>query len=65
MSQGRAAIWVDATVAAGFLANSPAGADIAHALAPVGPVPKGNQWLWSWNLAIPRPATPPRPPSAS
>ena len=53
MSQGRAAIWVDATVAAGFLANSPAGADIAHALAPVGPVAKGNQWLWSWNLAIP------------
>jgi sorbitol/mannitol transport system substrate-binding protein len=53
MSQGRAAMWVDATVAAGFLANSPAGADIAHALAPVGPVAKGNQWLWSWNLAIP------------
>jgi len=53
MSQGRAAMWVDATVAAGFLANSPAGPDIAHALAPVGPVPKGNQWLWSWNLAIP------------
>ena len=53
MSQGRAAIWVDATVAAGFLANSPAGPDIAHALAPVGPVAKGNQWLWSWNLAIP------------
>ncbi|MFO8151247.1 MAG: sugar ABC transporter substrate-binding protein [Trueperaceae bacterium] len=53
MSQGRAAMWVDATVAAGFLANSPAGPDIAHALAPVGPVAKGNQWLWSWNLAIP------------
>ena len=53
MSQGRAAMWVDATVAAGFLANSPAGPDLAHALAPVGPVAKGNQWLWSWNLAIP------------
>jgi sorbitol/mannitol transport system substrate-binding protein len=53
MSQGRAAIWVDATVAAGFLANSPAGDDIAHALAPVGPVAKGNQWLWSWNLGVP------------
>lgn len=53
MSQGQAAIWVDATVAAGFLANSDAGEDIAHALAPVGPVPKGNQWLWSWNLGIP------------
>ncbi len=53
MSQGRAAMWVDATVAAGFLATSPAGPDLAHALAPVGPVAKGNQWLWSWNLAIP------------
>ena len=53
MSQGQAAMWVDATVAAGFLANSDAGPDIAHALAPVGPVPKGNAWLWSWSLAIP------------
>src|SRR5690554_2527020 len=53
MSQGRAGMWVDATVAAGFLAGSEAGADIAHALAPVGPVAKGNQWLWSWNLGIP------------
>lgn len=53
MSQGRAGMWVDATVAAGFLAGSEAGPDIAHALAPVGPVAKGNQWLWSWNLGIP------------
>lgn len=53
MSQGQAAIWVDATVAAGFLANSPVGEDMGHALAPVGPVAKGNSWLWSWNLAIP------------
>ena len=53
MSQGRAAIWVDATVAAGFLTNSPVGDDVAFALAPVGPVEKGNQWLWSWNLGIP------------
>ncbi len=53
MSQGQAAMWVDATVAAGFLAGSDAGPDIAHALAPVGPVDKGNAWLWSWSLAIP------------
>ncbi|MDX1520393.1 MAG: sugar ABC transporter substrate-binding protein, partial [Anaerolineae bacterium] len=53
MSQSQAAMWVDATVAAGFLANSDAGPDIDYALAPVGPVPKGNAWLWSWNLAIP------------
>ncbi len=53
MSQGQAAMWVDATVAAGFLANSEAGPDIDYALAPVGPVEKGNAWLWSWSLAIP------------
>lgn len=53
MSQGQAAMWVDATVAAGFLASSEAGPDIAYALAPVGPVAKGNAWLWSWSLAIP------------
>ena len=53
MSQGQAAMWVDATVAAGFLAGSDAGQDMAYALAPVGPVPKGNAWLWSWSLAIP------------
>ena len=46
-------MWVDATVAAGFLASSDAGPDIAHALAPVGPVAKGNAWLWAWSLAIP------------
>lgn len=56
MSAGQAAIWVDATVAAGFLAGSEAGADISHALAPLGPVEKGNAWLWSWNLAIPAPS---------
>jgi sorbitol/mannitol transport system substrate-binding protein len=53
MSQGQAAMWVDATVAAGFLASSEVADDIDYALAPVGPVPKGNAWLWSWNLAIP------------
>ena len=53
MSTGQAAIWVDATVAAGFLAGSDAGPDMAYTVAPVGPVAKGNAWLWSWNLGIP------------
>lgn len=53
MTQGQAAMWVDATVAAGLLAGTDVGPDIAHALAPMGPVEKGNAWLWSWNLAIP------------
>ena len=56
MSQGQAAMWVDATVAAGFLAD-PNQSEIVDSLgfapAPVGPVPKGNHWLWSWNLGIP------------
>jgi len=56
MSQGQAAMWVDATVAAGFLAD-PNQSEIVEILgfapAPVGPVAKGNHWLWSWNLGIP------------
>lgn len=56
MSQGQAAMWVDATVAAGFLSD-PTQSEIVDSLgfakAPVGPVAKGNHWLWSWNLGIP------------
>lgn len=56
MSQGQAAMWVDATVAAGFLAD-PSQSEIVDSLgfapAPVGAVEKGNHWLWSWNLGIP------------
>lgn len=57
MAQGRAAMWVDATVAAGFLsdtAESRIAHDVGFAPAPVGSVPKGNHWLWIWSLAIPR-----------
>jgi sorbitol/mannitol transport system substrate-binding protein len=56
MAQGQAAMWVDATVAAGFLSN-PEQSKIVNSLgfarAPVGPVNKGNHWLWAWSLAIP------------
>lgn len=56
MSQGQAGMWVDATVAAGFLSD-PNQSEIVDSLgfapAPVGPVAKGNHWLWSWNLGIP------------
>jgi sorbitol/mannitol transport system substrate-binding protein len=56
MAQGQAAMWVDATVAAGFLSN-PEQSQITESLgfapAPVGPVEKGNHWLWAWSLAIP------------
>jgi sorbitol/mannitol transport system substrate-binding protein len=50
MAQGQAAMWVDATVAAGFLSN-PEQSQITEtrgfAPAPVGPVEKGNHWLWA------------------
>jgi len=56
MAQGQAAMWVDATVAAGFLSN-PEQSQIVDTLgfanAPVGPIAKGNHWLWAWSLAIP------------
>lgn len=53
MSTGQAAMWIDATVAAGFLAGTEQGPNLSYALAPVGSVDKGNAWLWSWNLGIP------------
>ncbi|MCA9884013.1 MAG: sugar ABC transporter substrate-binding protein [Anaerolineae bacterium] len=56
IAQGQAAMWVDATVAAGFLSNpeqSQIVGELGFAPAPVGPVAKGNHWLWSWNLGIP------------
>lgn len=56
IAQGQAAMWVDATVAAGFLSNpeqSQIVDELGFAPAPVGPVAKGNHWLWAWSLAIP------------
>ena len=56
MSQGQAAMWIDATVAAGFLTNpeqSQIADHVGFAEAPRGPVDKGNAWLWTWSLAIP------------
>ncbi len=53
---GRCAIWIDATVAAGYLANpkeSKVADKLAFAPAPIGKVPNGAQWLWSWALGIP------------
>lgn len=55
MSQGRAAIWVDATVAAGFLedpANSDVVGQMGYALAPIQETANGSSWLWTWSLGI-------------
>lgn len=56
IAQGQAAIWVDATVAAGFLTDpkqSKIVDDVGFVMAPYGAVKKGYHWLWSWAFAIP------------
>lgn len=54
--EGRCAIWVDATVAGGFVSDpatsKPAGA-VGFAPAPTAVTEKGSHWLWAWALAIP------------
>ncbi|SMB86283.1 ABC transporter substrate-binding protein [Deinococcus hopiensis] len=58
MSQGKCGMWVDATVAAGFLSD-PASSKVVKSVgfvnAPTGPgTPRGANWFWSWNLVIPK-----------
>jgi sorbitol/mannitol transport system substrate-binding protein len=55
MSQGDAAIWVDATVAAGLLADpksSKVAGKIGYALAPTEGSVNGSSWLYTWALGI-------------
>ena len=57
MAQGQAAIWVDASVAAGFLTDpsqSQIVDDVGFAMAPHASVEKGYHWLWVWAYAIPQ-----------
>jgi sorbitol/mannitol transport system substrate-binding protein len=58
MSQGKCGMWIDATVAAGFLSDpkqSKITKTVGFANAPTGPgTPRGSNWLWSWSLAIPK-----------
>jgi sorbitol/mannitol transport system substrate-binding protein len=54
---GRCAIWVDASVAAGFVTNrklNSHAAEVGFAPAPTAVTPKGARWLWAWALAIPK-----------
>jgi sorbitol/mannitol transport system substrate-binding protein len=55
MAQGHAAIWVDATVGAGLLAD-PASSQvvgkIGYALAPTEGSHNGSAWLYTWALGI-------------
>ncbi len=55
MSSGQAAIWVDATVAAGMLADpktSKVAGKIGYALAPTEGSKNGSSWLYTWALGI-------------
>jgi sorbitol/mannitol transport system substrate-binding protein len=55
-ANGHCGIWVDATVAAGVLFNpkqSTVADSLGFAPVPVGVMPKGSPWLWTWALAVP------------
>lgn len=55
MAQGRAAIWVDATVAAGLLEDaktSKVAGKIGFAAAPTEGSKNGSAWLYTWALGI-------------
>ena len=68
-SQGKCGMWIDATVAAGFVtdpAQSKVVNSVGFANSPTGPgTPKGSNWLWIWSLAIPKATTTSRKPSNS
>jgi sorbitol/mannitol transport system substrate-binding protein len=55
-SEGKCAMWIDATVAAGRLSDpllSSVSQHIGLANAPIDQTTKGAQWLWTWSLAVP------------
>lgn len=59
-ADGRCAIWIDATVAAGSLYNpkeSKVAGVLGYAPAPVAVTVRGAHWLWTWALAIPASTT--------
>ena len=55
-NEGKCGAWVDASIAASFVSDpkqSKVADQMAFAQAPTMNTPKGANWLWSWNLAIP------------
>ena len=55
-NEGKCGMWIDATIAASFISDpkqSKVADKVAFAQAPTAVTPKGSNWLWSWNLAIP------------
>jgi sorbitol/mannitol transport system substrate-binding protein len=58
-ASGKAAMWIDATVAGGILENpkqSQVVGKVGYAPAPIAVTPNGSHWLWSWAFAIPQKA---------
>jgi len=56
MNEGKCGVWIDATIAASFVSDpkqSKVADKMAFTQAPVAVTPKGSNWLWSWNLAVP------------
>jgi sorbitol/mannitol transport system substrate-binding protein len=55
MTSGKAAMWIDATVAGGMLENakeSQVAGKMGYASSPIEATPNGSHWLWSWAFAI-------------
>jgi sorbitol/mannitol transport system substrate-binding protein len=62
MTSGKAAMWIDATVAGSMLENakeSQIAGKIGYAPSPIEATPNGSHWLWSWAFAIPKAAKQP------
>jgi sorbitol/mannitol transport system substrate-binding protein len=58
-ASGKAAMWIDATVAGGWLENpqqSQVAGKIGYAPSPIEVTPNGSHWLWAWAFSIPRAA---------
>jgi sorbitol/mannitol transport system substrate-binding protein len=59
MTSGKAAMWIDATVAGGMLEDSKesqVAGKMGYVPAPIEATPNGSHWLWSWAFAIPKAA---------
>lgn len=56
-ANGQCAMWIDSTVAAGYLsdpANSKVAKDVGFAQSPYATTKNGSHWLYSWALAVPK-----------
>ena len=55
-NDGKCGMWIDATVAAGFVTDpkqSKVADKVGFALAPDNGLGKSGNWLWAWSLAVP------------